>query len=56
MYNVKKDDCIILNKCIYDFAQAAWQYDKEALEILKSSGFFGGSIELCLYAKRVQKV
>ena len=40
----KKDNCIILNKCIYGLVQAAWQYYKKALEILKSSGFKGGSI------------
>ena len=55
MANVKKDDCIILKKCIYGFIQAAWQYYKKAMEILKNWGFEGGSIDPCLYAKRSAK-
>ena len=56
MSNVKKDNCIILNKCIYGLVQAACQYYKKAVEILKNPGFIGGSIGPCLYVKRVQKV
>ena len=48
MSDVKKDDCIILNKCIYGFVQAACQYCKK----LKSSSFVGGSIDPCLYVKK----
>ena len=55
MYDVKKDDCVILNKCIYSLVQAAWQYYKKAVKILKSSGFIGGSIDLCLYIKKSTK-
>ena len=33
MSNVKKDDCVILNKSIYSLVQAAWQYYKKAVEI-----------------------
>ena len=36
MSNVRKDGSIILNKCIYGLVQAAWQYYKKAVEILKS--------------------
>ena len=43
---------VILKKCIYRLLQAAWQYYKKAIEILKSSGFKGGSIDPCLYVKR----
>ena len=43
MSNMGKDGCIILNKCIYGLVQAAQQYYKKAVEILKSSGFVGGS-------------
>ena len=52
MSDIKKDNCIILNECIYDLVQAAWQYYKKAIEILKSSGFFRGSNDPCLYIKK----
>ena len=52
---MKNNDCIILNKCIYGLVQAAQQYYKKAVEILKSSGFVGGSIDPCLYVKRSAK-
>ena len=55
MTNVKKDDCIVLNKYIYGFVQAAHQYYKKAVEILKSSGLVGGSIDPCLYVKKSTK-
>ena len=44
-----------LNKCIYGLVQTAWQYYKKAIEILKSSGFVGGSIDPCLYVKKSTK-
>ena len=47
MSDVKKDDCIILNKCIYGLVQAAQQ--------LKSSGFVIGSINPCRYVKKSTK-
>ena len=28
--NIKKGNCIILNKCIYGLVQAAWQHYKKA--------------------------
>ena len=52
MSEVKKDDCIILNKCIYGLVQAACQYYKKAVEILKSSGFVGGSLTHVSMSKR----
>ena len=55
MANIKKDDFIILNKCIYGLVEAAWQYYKKAIEILKSSGFVGGSIDPYLYVKNSMK-
>ena len=51
----KKGDYIILIKCIYSLFQAAWQYYKKDVEILKSSGFVGGSIDPCLYVKKSTK-
>ena len=50
MSNVTKDNCIILNKCIYGFVQAACQYYKEAV-----SSFIEGIIDLCLYVKKSMK-
>ena len=51
--NISKDECIILNKCIYGFVQAARQYCKKAVKILRNSGFVGGSINPCLYSRKV---
>ena len=51
----KNDDCLILNKCIYGFDQAAWQYYKKAIKILKSSSFIRGGIDPCLYVKKSVK-
>ena len=47
MSNVGKDDCMILNKCIYGIVQAARQYYKEAIKILKNSQFIRGNVNLC---------
>ena len=55
MSDVKKDDCIILNKRIYNLLQAAHQYYKKAVKILKSSSFIGGNINPCLYFKKSVK-
>ena len=55
MSDIKKDDCIILNKCIYGLVQAAWQYYKKAVKILKSSSFLRGSIDPFLYVKKSMK-
>ena len=55
MSNIKKDNYIILNKCIYGLVQVAWQYYKKAIEILKNSDFIGGTIDPCLYVKKSAK-
>ena len=55
MDDVKKDDCIILNRCIHGLVQAAHQYYKNAAEILRSSSFVGDSIDPCLYVKKSAK-
>ena len=39
--DVGKDDCIILNKCIYGLVQAARQYYKKAVGILNNLAFLG---------------
>ena len=46
--DVGRYDCIILNKCIYGFVQAARQYYKKAIKIQKNSGFIGGNVDPCL--------
>ena len=55
MSDMTRDDCVILNKCIYGLVQAASQYYKKAVEILKSSGFVRGTIDICLYVKKSAK-
>ncbi len=41
-----------LQNYIYDLVQAAIQYHKNMVEILKSIGFEGGDVNPCLYMKR----
>ena len=55
MSDLKYDDCIVLNKCIFCLVQAAQQYYKKAVETLESLGFVGGSINPCLYVKKNTK-
>ena len=55
MSNMGKDDCIILNKCIYSLVQAARQYYKKAITNLKNSGFVGGNVDPCLYINKSVK-
>ena len=54
MFDMTKDDCIILNKCIYGLVQEAHQYYKKAVEILKNSSC-DSSIDPCLYVKKSAK-
>ena len=56
MVDVKKDDCIILKKFIYGLVQAAWQYYKKAVEILKSSGLEGSSKTNAFMLREMRKV
>ena len=53
--SVVKDDCIVLNKCISSFVQAARQYYKNDIKIHKKLGFVGGNVNQCLYVKRSEK-
>ena len=55
MSNIEKDNCIILNKCIYCLVQAARQCFKKVIEVLKNSGFVGGIVDPCLYIKKSAK-
>ena len=56
MKGIGKDECIILDKCIYGLVQATRQYNKKAVEILKKVGFTGGNVDPCLYLKNRQWV
>ncbi len=42
-------DAVKLQKCIYGLVQAARQYRKKIVEMLKSIGFEGGDVNPCLY-------
>ena len=55
MLHEGKDDCIILNKCIYGLVQAVRQYYKKAIKTLNSLGFIGGNINPCHYVKKSAK-
>ena len=55
MLNMVKDNCIILNKHICDLVQAAWEYYKKAVKILKISGFFADNVDQCLYVEKSEK-
>ena len=52
MSDVGKDDCIILNKCIYGLVQAVRQYYKKDI---KNLVFLGGNVDPCLYTKKSAK-
>ena len=52
MSNIGKDECIILNKCIYDLVEGGRQYYEKAL---KNSGFIGGNVDPCFYVKKSEK-
>ena len=49
-----KEDVLLLQKCIYGLVQAARQYHKKAVEILKKIGFSGGEIDPCLFSKKTE--
>ena len=52
---VGKNDYIILEKSIYDLVQAARQYNKKAVEILKKIGFTWGNVQPSLFMKKNEK-
>ena len=45
-------DALKLQKCIYGLVQAARQYCKKMVEVLKSIVIYGGDFDPCLYMKR----
>ena len=42
------DECLLLLKSLYGLVQAAWQWWKHFIEILKKLGFKGGYANPCL--------
>jgi len=51
MPGTTNDDALLLNKCIYGLVQAARQYHKKMVTILKQIGFKGGDVDPCLYKR-----
>ena len=47
--------CIISNNYIYGLVQAARQYYKMAVDILKNSGLIGGNVDPCFNIKKIAK-
>ena len=52
MENAKSDQALELQKCIYGLVQAARQYFKKAVAILKKIGFEGGTVDPCLFVRK----
>ena len=55
MSDMGRDECIILNKCIYGFVQAARQHYKKAVKFLENLGLVGGNVNPCLHVKKNAK-
>ncbi len=55
MTDVKQNEVLALNKCIYGLVQAARQYHKKAVEVLHKIGFKGGDVNPCLFWKQYEK-
>ena len=56
MQDATKDDILLPTACIYGLVQAARQYYKKVVKILKEIGFTGGDVDPCLFCKRSDKV
>ena len=46
---------LLLLKCIYGLVQAARQYHKKFVTILKSIGFTGGDVDPCLFVRKTKE-
>ena len=55
MAGAADDDVLLLLQCIYGLVQAARQYYKKVVKILKQIGFTGGDVDPCLFTKRSEK-
>ena len=49
------DECLLLLKALYGLVQAARQWYKKFVTILKKIGFEGGTADPCLFVKRTSK-
>ena len=50
-----KENVLALRQCIYGLVQAARQYNKKIVDILKQIGFAGGDVDPCLLVKKTDK-
>jgi len=50
-----EDSILLLRQCIYGLVQAARQYYKRFVTILKKIGFKGGDVDPCLFSKKSEK-
>ena len=55
MQDTTKDDVLLFTACIYGLVQAARQYYKKVVKILKEIGFTGGDVDPCLFCKQSDK-
>ena len=55
MNDIVKDNCIILNKCIFGLVQPMMQYYKKAIKILDRAEFSGKNVDPCLCVKKSAK-
>ena len=55
LQEAKTTDTLVLKKCIYGLVQAARQYHKKAVQILRKIGFEGGDVDPCLYVRKSEK-
>ena len=51
----KPDEALLLKQCIYGLVQAARQYYKKIVKILKIIGFIGSNVDPCLWMRRDKK-
>ena len=51
----KKDECCLLRKSIYGLVQAARQYFKKYVDVLRKAGFEGGDVDPCLMYRKTGK-
>ena len=48
----RNDECCLLKKSIYGLVQAARQYFKKYIDVLRKAGFKGGNVDPCLMYRR----
>ena len=55
MTGITSDQVLLLLKCIYGLVQAARQYHKKFVTILKSIGYTGGDVDPCLFVRKTKQ-